>query len=85
MFNATPRHATAALPPGKKPGTHCIGLVDRRTSLKGWENLKPQGHTRQLFSEQHLYRCKKPAGKGTSEQNEETCFPLYRHPDLQIH
>jgi len=28
------RHAPAALPPGKRPGTHCIGgLVGRRVGL----------------------------------------------------
>jgi hypothetical protein len=36
------RHAPAALPPGKRPGTHCIGgWVDPRVGLDGGEKSRP--------------------------------------------
>jgi len=36
------RHAPAALPPGKKPGTHCIrGWVGPRVSLDGCGKSRP--------------------------------------------
>ena len=35
-------HIPATLPPGKRPGTHCIGgWVGHRASLDGRENLAP--------------------------------------------
>ena len=38
------RHAPAALAPGKRPGTHCIGgWVGPREGLTGAENLAPTG------------------------------------------
>jgi hypothetical protein len=37
-------HAPAALPPGKRPGTHCIGgWVSPRAVWTGVENLAPPG------------------------------------------
>jgi hypothetical protein len=37
-------HAPAALPPGKRPGTNCIGgWVGARAGLTGAENLGPTG------------------------------------------
>ena len=37
------RHAPAALPPGKKPGTHCIGgWVGPRAGLDRCEKSRPQ-------------------------------------------
>ena len=36
------RHALAALPPGQRPGTHCIGgWVGHRTGLDGCRNSRP--------------------------------------------
>jgi hypothetical protein len=36
------RHASAALPPGKKPGTHCIGgWVGPRAGLDGCGKSRP--------------------------------------------
>jgi hypothetical protein len=36
------RHTLAALPPGKRPGTHCTrGWVGPRAGLEGAENLAP--------------------------------------------
>jgi hypothetical protein len=36
------RHATAALPPGKRPGTHSIGVwVGPRAGLDGYEKSRP--------------------------------------------
>jgi hypothetical protein len=36
------RHAPAALPPGKRPGTHCIGgWVGSRAGLDGWGKSRP--------------------------------------------
>jgi hypothetical protein len=35
-------HAPAALPPGKRPGTHCLGgWVGPRTGLDGCEKSRP--------------------------------------------
>jgi hypothetical protein len=35
-------HAPAALPPGKRPGTHCIGgWVGPRAGLDGYEKSRP--------------------------------------------
>jgi hypothetical protein len=35
-------HAPAALPPGKRPGTHCIGgWVGSRAGLDGCEKSRP--------------------------------------------
>jgi hypothetical protein len=37
-----PRHAPAALTPGKRPGTHCIGAwVDPRAGLDGCGKSRP--------------------------------------------
>jgi hypothetical protein len=37
-------HAPAALPPGKRPGTHCIGgRVGPRAGLDGCEKSRPTG------------------------------------------
>ena len=36
------RHAPAALPPGKRPGVHCIrGWVGPRAGLDGYTNVAP--------------------------------------------
>jgi hypothetical protein len=35
-------YAPAALPPGKRPGTHCIGVwVDPRAGLEGYGKSRP--------------------------------------------
>ena len=40
VVNATP---PPLYPPGKVPGTHCIGgCVDPRVYLEGWEKSRPQ-------------------------------------------
>jgi hypothetical protein len=36
------RHAPPALPPGKRPGTHCVvGWMSPRTGLDGWGKSRP--------------------------------------------
>ena len=36
------RHTPTALPPGKKPGTHCIrGWVSRKARLEMWVKSRP--------------------------------------------
>jgi len=35
------RHALAALPPGKKPDTHCIGWMGARASLDDCRKSRP--------------------------------------------
>ena len=42
MWVGGQRHAPAALPPGKKPGTQCTeGWVGHRTGLDGCEKSRP--------------------------------------------
>jgi hypothetical protein len=57
------RHAPAALPPGKRPGTHFIGgWVGPRAVLDGCENLTPTGIRSQdrPARRQSLYRLSYP-------------------------
>jgi hypothetical protein len=42
MWVGGQRHAPAALPPGKKPCTHCTeGWVGHRAGLDGYEKFRP--------------------------------------------
>jgi hypothetical protein len=56
-------HAPAALPPGKRPGTQCIGgWVGPRASLDGAKNLAPTGIRSQdrPARSKSLYRLRYP-------------------------
>jgi hypothetical protein len=58
------RHAPAALPPGKRPGTHCIeGWVGSGPVWTGAENLAPTGilFPDYLARGESLYRLRYPA------------------------
>jgi len=44
MWVGGQRHAPAAFPPGKRPGTHCIGgWVGPRAGLGGFGKSRPTG------------------------------------------
>ena len=55
------RYAPAALPPGKRRGTHCIGgCVGPRTGVEGAENLAPTGIRSPNPRRESLYRLNYP-------------------------
>ena len=55
------RHAPAALPPGKRPGTHCIGgWVGLRAGMDGYGNARPH---RDSNCNESLYRQRCPGAQ----------------------
>ena len=53
------RHAPTALPPGKRPGTHCIGgCADPRAGLDGCGKSRP--HRDSIPEPSTLYRLSYP-------------------------
>ena len=62
------RHAPAALPPGKRPGTHCTGgWVGRRAGLEGCGKISPPTGIRspdRSARRKPLYRLSYPGPSG---------------------
>ena len=76
-------HALAALPPGKRPGTHCIGgWVGPRASLDGREKSRP--HRDSIPGPSSLWRVAIPTTLSRPTTSHVFCVFLYLPEDGQV-